>query len=294
MEENQQNNYPEYPPKYLIDAENEANIHPEYPPKGLIDDENEVNHQPDVYPQNNQYMNSQIIDFNRNKEENSEDLSISYEIKKGFIIKTYGIVLFQLLISLIFVFLSFVPSVKDFFISEKNSFLSFFFVIFTIVTITVIIIFSCCKDIARKVPINYVLLFSFTLCMSFYLLLICAQYETSVVITALILTIASTLGLTLYAYKTDTNYTFCGAFLFSMILVSILCFPLFFWIGHLVFYCFFGIILYSVYIIYDTQLIIGKFGIEYNIDDYCLAALNLYIDIIYLFIRILSILGKKN
>ena len=163
MEENQQNNYPEYPPKYLIDAENEANIHPEYPPKGLIDDENEVNHQPDVYPQNNQYMNSQIIDFNRNKEENSEDLSISYEIKKGFIIKTYGIVLFQLLISLIFVFLSFVPSVRDFFISEKNPFLSFFFVIFTIVTITVIIIFSCCKDIARKVPINYVLLFSFTL-----------------------------------------------------------------------------------------------------------------------------------
>ena len=35
---------------------------------------------------------------------------------------------------------------------------------------------------------------------------------------------------------------------------------------------------YSLYIIYDTQLIMGNVGIEYSIDDYCFAALNLYID----------------
>jgi FtsH-binding integral membrane protein len=52
-----------------------------------------------------------------------------------------------------------------------------------------------------------------------------------------------------------------------------------------------GIFIYSLYIIYDTQLIIGQVGCEYNIDDYCLAALNLYIDIIYLFIKILQLIG---
>jgi FtsH-binding integral membrane protein len=36
----------------------------------------------------------------------------------------------------------------------------------------------------------------------------------------------------------------------------------------------------------------GNIGISYGIDDYCLAALNLYIDIIYLFIKILEIIGR--
>jgi FtsH-binding integral membrane protein len=298
MKEKQQDSYPEYPPKGLVDDENGVNNQPEVYPqnnqymnsqKGLVDDENEVNQQPAVYP-----MNSQNIDYNQNKDNNSEDILLTYGIRKGFIIKTYGIILFQLLISLLFVFLSFFPSVREFFISEKNPFLSVFLIIFIIVTIAVIIVFSCCRDIARSVPINYILLFSFTLCMSFYLLLLCAQYKTSVVITALILTMGATLGLTIYAWKTDRDFTFCGAFLFAMLLALILCFPLFYWMGSVVIHCFFGIMLYSVYIIYDTQLIIGKFGIEYNIDDYCLAALNLYIDIIYLFIKILSILGRRD
>ena len=51
---------------------------------------------------------------------------------------------------------------------------------------------------------------------------------------------------------------------------------------------------YSLYLIYDTQLILGKFGSEYNIDDYCFAALNLYIDIIYLFIKILYLIGNSR
>ena len=53
-----------------------------------------------------------------------------------------------------------------------------------------------------------------------------------------------------------------------------------------------AIIVYSLYIIYDTQLILGQFGLKYKIDDYVIAALNLYIDIIYLFIKILEIVGK--
>ncbi len=299
MEENQQDSYPKYPPRGLVDDENEMNNQqPEVYPqnnqyvnsqKGLVDDENEVNQQPAVYP-----MNSPNIDYNQNKDNNSEDISITYDIRKGFIIKTYGIILIQLLISLFFVFLSFIPSVKNFFISEKNPFISMFIILFIIVTIAVCIVFTCCRDIARRVPINYILLFIFTLCMSFYLLIICAKYDTSVVITALFLTIGATLGLTLYAWRTERDFTFWGALLFALILVLFLSFPLFLLMGGVVIYCILGIMIYSVYIIYDTQLILGKFGVEFNIDDYCLAALNLYIDIIYLFIRILVILGRRE
>ena len=47
-------------------------------------------------------------------------------------------------------------------------------------------------------------------------------------------------------------------------------------------------------LIYDTQLVIGKFGREYEIDDYIFAALAIYIDIINLFSFILRLLGKAS
>ena len=54
------------------------------------------------------------------------------------------------------------------------------------------------------------------------------------------------------------------------------------------------VVIYSIYLLYDTQLIMGKFGNEYSIDDYIFAALNLYLDIINLFLYILQILGASN
>jgi FtsH-binding integral membrane protein len=59
-------------------------------------------------------------------------------------------------------------------------------------------------------------------------------------------------------------------------------------------YCVFGIILFSLYLVFDTQLILGRFGKEYSIDDYILAALNIYIDIVQLFLFILSLLRRTN
>ena len=47
-----------------------------------------------------------------------------------------------------------------------------------------------------------------------------------------------------------------------------------------------------MYLVYDVQLISGKFGIQYSVDDYIFAAMELYIDIIRLFLEILRILAK--
>lgn len=43
-------------------------------------------------------------------------------------------------------------------------------------------------------------------------------------------------------------------------------------------------IIFGLYIVYDTQLIIGTKNFKYSIDDYIIAALELYVDIIGLFI----------
>ena len=223
-----------------------------------------------------------------------EDLIINYMVRRGFIIKTYGILISQLALTTIFICLSFIKAINDF-IKDSDFIRSTFFItfcsIFVAVTITVIVVFMCCKDTARKFPINYILLFSFTLCMSFYLLIFCSFFETSDVIVALILTVAVTVGLTVYAIRTKTDFTYCGGFLFAFSFLIVFTVAFYFWIHVTVFWIMIGIFIYSLYIIYDTQLIIGQVGCEYNIDDYCLAALNLYIDIIYLFIKILQLIG---
>lgn len=56
---------------------------------------------------------------------------------------------------------------------------------------------------------------------------------------------------------------------------------------HLVYACV-ATLLFSVYIVYDTQLIIGGEREEqFSVDDYVVAVLHLYLDIINLFVYIL-------
>merc|ERR1712008_628597 len=55
-------------------------------------------------------------------------------------------------------------------------------------------------------------------------------------------------------------------------------------------------ILFSFYIVYDTQLIMGgkhSKG-QFGVDDYVFAALNLYLDVINLFIELLQIFGDQQ
>jgi hypothetical protein len=52
---------------------------------------------------------------------------------------------------------------------------------------------------------------------------------------------------------------------------------------HLI-YITISIIVYGLYLIYDTQLIMGGRQNELDIDDYIIAALMIYVDIIVLFL----------
>jgi len=55
-----------------------------------------------------------------------------------------------------------------------------------------------------------------------------------------------------------------------------------------------GVLLFGVYLIYDTQLIVGGKQHELSIDDYIIGALMLYIDIVRIFIEVLRILGTLS
>lgn len=59
-------------------------------------------------------------------------------------------------------------------------------------------------------------------------------------------------------------------------------------------YCGVGVLLFSIYLIIDTQMIMGGKSIELRVDEYALAALLLYIDIIQIFLYILQLLSNNN
>lgn len=50
----------------------------------------------------------------------------------------------------------------------------------------------------------------------------------------------------------------------------------------------------GLYIIYDTQLIVGTRAESFTIDDYIFAAMCLYVDIVRLFLYVLAALGSSD
>lgn len=51
---------------------------------------------------------------------------------------------------------------------------------------------------------------------------------------------------------------------------------------------------YSIYLLVDTQMILGGKHKSLSLDNYVLGAIILYVDIVGLFLKILQILGKKK
>jgi len=51
---------------------------------------------------------------------------------------------------------------------------------------------------------------------------------------------------------------------------------------------------YSIYILIDTQLIMGGKNKSLTLDNYVLGSVILYVDIVQLFLQILKILGEKK
>lgn len=161
----------------------------------------------------------------------------------------------------------------------------------------------CCQKVARTFPYNYIFLLVVTVSMSITTGFVTAMYTTQSVMMALGTTAFVFAALSAYACCTKSDFTGCGPYLmcalFAMIGVSFM-FSLVFAFGGAVpswlhtAYALGGAVLFSFYIVYDTQLILGQGKHAISIDDYVFAALNLYLDVINLFLYILSLFGDRK
>jgi len=216
------------------------------------------------------------------------------EIRSGFIRKVYGILSVQLLVTGAIAFpISRMPLEWV----KQNIMLCQACMLTSLVLI--VGVSCCCQEVARKVPYNYIFLILVTICESVLVGFICTFYTGESVVIAAFMTSGIFVGLTIYAMTTKSDFTGMGMYLFAALIGLILMgfvaaiFPGA--IGQKVLGGF-GAILFSFYIVYDTQLIVGGKHKKHSIgvDDYVFAALNIYLDIINLFIYLLQIFGNRR
>ena len=251
------------------------------------------------YPQDNFYSHDNNISQQypvgiKSDQNNEEDQIIQATIRNGFIAKVFGIVAIQLTFTFSFILLCQTKLIKNF-VAHNEGFCTFLVVSSVIGFIVSVCLISCSRTLARKVPTNYIILFFVTLAESILSTSASIYYPIEIVVSAIVLTIAASLGIITYALKTKRDMTSCGMALF--VFVSQL-----FFFGFLnlfirsqflnLVYTLLCTVMVGMYLVYDVQLISGKFGIQYSVDDYIFAAMELYIDIIRLFLEILRILSK--
>ncbi|XP_022226140.2 protein lifeguard 1 [Drosophila obscura] len=160
----------------------------------------------------------------------------------------------------------------------------------------VILIMVCyCPFLFRKKPINYVLLSIFVAAESITLSFITMRYLPAQVLMAIGYTGLLVTALALFARFAPCDFTGCGPYLLVLFLVMlimgiVMIFYRSYWL--LCVYCSLGILVYSLYLVVDIQMMIGgTHKNQYSEEDYVLAALSIYIDIVHLFIYILMLIG---
>ncbi|XP_075224496.1 glutamate NMDA receptor-associated protein 1 lifeguard isoform X2 [Lycorma delicatula] len=216
-------------------------------------------------------------------------------IRMAFIRKVYSILMCQLAVTLAIgaLFATHMPT-RNYVKSHPGLWWVAF--IFAIVTL---LIMTCFDDARRKAPLNFIFLFLFTVAESFLVGCTVTVYKLDTVVWAVGITAVVCLGLTIFAFQTKIDFTLMGGVLFVAVLILFVFSLLFMFIPRTntttLIFASVGAFIFSLYIVYDTQLMIGgehKYSI--SPEEYIFASLNLYIDIINLFLYILTIISSSR
>ncbi|KAF7010862.1 hypothetical protein CFC21_025230 [Triticum aestivum] len=212
----------------------------------------------------------------------------SPELRWALIRKVYVVLCLQLLLTAVVavVFVK-VRSIPHFFASSYVGLgLYIFILIFPFIVMCPLHFYR------QKHPVNLLLLGVFTVAISFSVGLTCAFTSGKVILEAGILTIVVVLSLTAYTFwaaRRGKDFSFLGPFLFAclMILLVFGFIQIFFPLGKLshMIYGALAALIFIGYIVYDTGNIIKR----YKYDEYVWAAVTLYLDIINLFLGLMTL-----
>ncbi|CAH8622954.1 unnamed protein product [Dicrocoelium dendriticum] len=219
-------------------------------------------------------------------------------IRNGFIRKVYLILFSQLLVSGGFIALCTLLPVICVWIRHHPIFLYVSYGVFFATYITL----ACCTSVRRKVPGNFLALFIFTLAFSYVAGAISCSYGTISVLSTVVITAATCLLVSLFAATGWIDFTKCTALLLvlsiGLILFGLACMVVYLVLGpNKILHTVYGGVaacVFILYLIYDTQMIIGGGAYDYSPEEYIFGALQLYMDIMNLFLLLLGLMGNQD
>uniref|UniRef100_A0A3B3Z3A5 Uncharacterized protein n=1 Tax=Poecilia mexicana TaxID=48701 RepID=A0A3B3Z3A5_9TELE len=158
------------------------------------------------------------------------------------------------------------------------------FIVFIVVAFTL----SCCRSFSRRHPWNLVGLVIVTLSLSYMVGTVASFHNT----TAVVITMAVTfLGVLLFCFQTRYDFTIYYGVLLSVavdvIMFGFICTFYYSHVASIIYGCL-GALLYSLFLLVDCQLMMGKMSYRLNPEEYVNAALTIYLDIILIFLYLLG------
>ncbi|NXB56436.1 LFG3 protein, partial [Struthidea cinerea] len=223
------------------------------------------------------------------------------KVRHTFIRKVYAIISLQLLVTvgIISVF-TFVHPVRSF--VQRN--VAIYYASYAVFLVTYLVL-ACCQGPRRRFPWNIILLSIFTLAMGLMTGTIASMYQTKAVLIAMLITAIVAIVVTIFCFQTKARRGTHPA-LPSVGQVSCPALPAACrhpgsrcpcplpaqvpWLHML--YAAIGAIAFTLFLAYDTQLVLGNRKNTLSPEEYVYGALTIYTDIIYIFTFILQIVGR--
>lgn len=227
------------------------------------------------------------------------DRIISFDdktIRLGFIRRVFAVLMLQLATTVGFICLFLFEERVKFYVQHSwgmyiSAYVLFFVLYFVLV---------CCEGVRRSSPANIILLTAFTLSLSYLVGVISSFHQTNIVLIMMGVTTLVCASVMIFACQTKYDFTTWGGVLFcaawAIFFLSIFT-PLWLALSTTVGKILIGGLLALVFVAflaYDVQLVMGGKKYELSPEEYILASLILYIDIVYIFLLLLAIFGRCN
>ncbi|KAI8846873.1 inhibitor of apoptosis-promoting Bax1-domain-containing protein [Chytridium lagenaria] len=218
----------------------------------------------------------------------------SQGIRLSFVRKVYSILAAQLgLTTIVCAVFMFSAPIKEFVQTKKTDYLDSPALVF-VSSLGALGLLLALFAFRRSHPTNMYLLLAFTLTEAYSVGAVCTFYDSIIVLQAAILTFALFIGLTMFTVQSKVDFSGMAPFLFGTLWIVVIAsfVQLFLPFSRLVDLVFAIIIavLFCGYIVYDTYLLFNRFCPE----EYIIASIELYLDILNLFLAILRILGDSR
>ncbi|NXG43713.1 LFG3 protein, partial [Psilopogon haemacephalus] len=215
------------------------------------------------------------------------------KVRHTFIRKVYAIISLQLLVTVgIIAVFTFVSPVRSF--VQRN--VAIYYASYAIFLVTYLTL-ACCQGPRRRFPWNIILLSIFVMCSNSGISSICSMYRTNAVLIAMLITAIVAIIVTIFCFQTKARRgnmpcpgrgQAWGAVWWGHSGLSCdTCVP---WLHML--YAAIGAIAFTLFLAYDTQLVLGNRKNTLSPEEYVYGALTIYTDIIYIFTFILQIVGR--